>query len=70
MAAVSQNELKCSNCQLIVDDDSNFCKKYGYAIKRADNLIDNTPNDILGEIYKHIDNVLKLDIEFNFIKKH
>jgi hypothetical protein len=64
MSATLQNMLKCSNCELIVDDDSNFCKKCGYAIKRYDNLIDITPNDILGEIYKHIDN--KLEINFKF----
>jgi hypothetical protein len=49
--------IKCSNCQLIVDDDSNFCKKCGYAIKRANNLLDNQSKDILTEIYKNLDNI-------------
>ena len=64
MSAIIQNAIKCDNCALIVDNDSNFCKKCGYAIKRADNLIDNQPNDILREIYKHIDN--KFEIKFVF----
>jgi hypothetical protein len=56
---MSQNTFKCNNCALIVDSDDNFCRKCGYVIKSANNLLDNAPNDILTELYENLKTNIK-----------